>query len=403
MGKTGDRVSILGYGCMRFKQKGGRLDEEKAERQILLSIDKGVNYFDTAYMYNGGRSESLLGKVLSKGYRSKVKIATKLPLMMVRSKKEMEDILEAQLKKLNTDHIDYYLMHGLKSVEVWNTLKEYGVLEFLEKAKKEGKILHTGFSYHGTREDFKPVVDGYDWDICQIQYNYMDENNQAGKLGLEYAASKGLGVVVMEPLRGGCLAGNVPCEVRETWERANIKRTPVEWALRWIWDHPQVTTLLSGMNDEAQIEENTRVASEAYPKSLKPEEIKLFEDVKEIYEKLMKIGCTGCGYCMPCPAGVDIPTCFAMYNSKYLFNDPKARFQYTGFMIGLGGSKPSYASQCVECGKCEKVCPQNLPIRKHLKQVTRELQVPFMKSFIYAADKILTLRSRLKGHGNKRR
>ncbi|MCX7711768.1 MAG: aldo/keto reductase [Clostridia bacterium] len=396
MGKTGDKLSILGYGCMRYPQKNGKIDEERTERQIIQAIENGVNYFDTAYIYHGGRSESILGKILAKGYRDKVRIATKLPPYLIHSFKDMESILETQLKRLCTDRIDYYLIHAINDINGWNRLKELGVLEFLEMRKKEGKLINIGFSYHGDKENFKRIVDDYPWDFCQIQYNYIDENVQAGKEGLEYAASKGLGVVIMEPLRGGSLVGRIPESVQKIWNSAEIKRTPVEWALRWIWNHPEATVVLSGMNEERHIEENVRIAGEAYPNSLTAEELRLFESAKDAYGKLMKVGCTGCAYCLPCPAGVDIPLCFSFYNSKHFFNDRHLNFQYMAFTGGVTGSKPSHAALCKDCGKCEKACPQHIEIREKLKEVSKEMEMPILKPALWVFRKYMTLRNSLR-------
>ncbi len=377
MGKTGEKASILGYGCMRFPKKDGKIDQERTEKQVISAIDQGVNYFDTAYIYPN--SEATLGNILAKGYRDKVMVATKLPLPLIHSSKDMENIFATQLKRLQTDSIDYYLMHSVMTTEGWQRLKRLGVEEFLLKAKAAGKIRHIGFSYHGDKEQFKEIVDDYAWDFCQIQYNYMDESNQAGKEGLLYAASRNLGVVIMEPLRGGSLAGKMPSQIGSIWERAEIKRTPAEWALRWVWNHPEVSVVLSGMNEESQIEENIRIAGSAYPGSLSAEEIKLFDDVKAAYAGMMKVGCTGCGYCMPCPAGVNIPLCFAYYNNKHLFNENSYQLSYMGFTIGVDSGKSSYASLCRDCGKCEKHCPQSLPIRKHLREVSKDMERFYFK------------------------
>lgn len=377
MGQTGDRVSILGYGCMRFPKKDKKIDEARTERQIISAIEQGVNYFDTAYMYGG--SEAVLGKILAKGYRDRVLIATKLPLPLIHSAKDMATILNTQLKRLQTDHIDYYLMHSVMSRESWQRLKPLGIEDFLERAKQAGKIRRIGFSYHGDKDQFKGIVDDYPWDFCQIQYNYMDENYQAGKEGLRYAAAKGLGVIVMEPLRGGFLVGKLPEEIQALWQRADLKRTPAEWALRWVWNHPEVTVALSGMNDEPQIAENVRIAAEAAPQSLSPAELRLIDDVKNLLAAKLKIGCTGCGYCLPCPAGVNIPMCFSYYNSRYLFDDPSSKFGYAGLTTGVDGGTPCYASLCRNCGKCETHCPQGLPIRKALKEVAGEMEGFYFK------------------------
>lgn len=396
MGKTGDKLSILGYGCMRYPQKNGKIDEARTERQIIQAIEQGVNYFDTAYVYHVGRSESILGDILAKGYRDRVRIATKMPPYLVHSIKDMENILETQLKKLRTDRIDYYLLHAINDRNGWNRLKRLGIMEFIDKAKKDGKIIHFGFSFHGDKDEFIALVDDYPWDFCQIQYNYIDEHFQAGREGLEYAASKGLGVVVMEPLRGGSLVGRMPLEIQGIWDTAETKRTPVDWALRWLWNQPAVTVVLSGMNEEAHIEENTRIAGEANPNTLSPKELVLYDKVKKEYSRLMKVGCTGCGYCMPCPAGVNIPTCFGYYNSKHLFKLKHANFQYLAFTGGVSGGEPSYASLCKDCGKCEKACPQHIPIRSKLKEVSKDMDNSILRPAIWVLRKYLHFRGRKK-------
>jgi predicted aldo/keto reductase-like oxidoreductase len=392
MGKTGDKVSILGYGCMRFPRKDKKTDEEQAEKQVISAIEQGVNYFDTAYIYPN--SEVTLGKILAKGYRSKVMIATKLPPIMVHSKKDMESVLATQLERLQTDYIDYYLMHAIGSLEGWQRLKQLGVCEFLEKAKQAGKIRHIGFSYHGDKKQFKEIVDDYPWEFCQIQYNYMDESNQAGRDGLEYSAAKGLGVSIMEPLRGGLLAREMPPQVQSVFEQAEVRRSPAEWALRWVWDHPGVSTVLSGMNEELQVEENIRIANSAYPKTLSGSELKCIVDVKGLLANKVKVGCTGCGYCMPCPAGVNIPMCFAYYNDKYVYEEKSA--EYLGMLAGMDGGAPSYASLCKDCGKCEKHCPQNLPIRKHLKEVSKDMESFYFKPVVGLLHSYYTIRRLLK-------
>lgn len=395
LGRTGDRLSVLGYGCMRFPMKNGRIDEEEAGRHLRLAIEKGVNYLDTAYIYHNGRSESFLGRFLAEGYRDRVNIATKLPIYFVHSRRDMDDILEKQLRKLATDRIDYYLMHSVIDMQSWERLKKLGVEEFLKTSKETGKINRIGFSYHGNKEDFKRIVDDYPWDFCQIQYNYLDVSSQAGLEGLRYAASKGLGIIVMEPLRGGSLVGKMPAEVKRLWEKAEIKRSPAEWALRWIWNRPEVTVVLSGMSEEEQVLENVKIADQAYPDSLKGSELQLVEDVREVYARLLKVGCTGCSYCMPCPAGVDIPKCFSYYNHRYLFNE-QVRLKYMGFAGGVNG-RECHAALCRDCGKCEKLCPQQIPIRSRLKDVVKELHLPFMKQLVWTAKKAFEVKSALKG------
>ena len=393
MGKTGDKVSILGYGCMRFPRKDRKVDEERAERQVISAIEQGVNYFDTAYIYPN--SETVLGKILAKGYRSKVMIATKLPPIMVHSMKDMEAVLDTQLKRLQTDHIDYYLMHSLNSSEGWQRIKQLGIEEFLMKARAAGKINRIGFSYHGERNQFKKIVDDYPWDFCQLQYNYVDEHNQAGKEGLEYAASRGLGVSVMEPLRGGLLARKMPPPIENIFKEADDKRTPAEWALRWIWNHPGVSVVLSGMNEEFQIEENIRIASDAYPQSLTANELACINSAKKLISEKLKVECTGCAYCMPCHAGVNIPMCFNYYNDKHVFGESTVG-KYMGMLGGMDGGKTSYASLCKDCGKCEKHCPQHIPIRKALKEVSREMEAFYFKPVVHMVGGYYAIRRRLK-------
>lgn len=379
MAKSGDSLSILGFGCMRLPQKKGqpgtgKIDEERAARQIRYAIERGVNYIDTGMMYHMGRSEPFLGSVLADGYRDRVHLATKLPPWSVRVKDDMDRILTAQLEKLKTDHIDYYLIHGVVRAG-WEKMKNLHVLEFFDACRRSGRILHAGFSFHDDADLLKEIVDAYDWEFCQIQYNYLDEENQAGTAGLKYAAAKGLGVVVMEPLRGGNLAKKVPA-VEKVWHESAVPRTPAEWALRWVWNHPEVTVVLSGMNDEKQVEENIRIANEAHADSMTDEELRIVGKAAQTYRGLMKVGCTGCRYCMPCPAGVDIPLCFEMQNNMRLFGERGfARLNYLLRAGGLTGIGRSYASLCKECGKCSKACPQHLPISKLLKDVVKDLEL----------------------------
>jgi predicted aldo/keto reductase-like oxidoreductase len=399
MGKTGDEVSILGFGCMRFPHANGRIDLGRTERQILMAIERGVNYFDTALIYHNGRSESILGDILARGYRDKVRIATKLPPFMVHSEKDMHNILNSQLKKLRTDHVDYYLLHAVNDLGGWERLKKLGIEEFARKAKEDGRIRWFGFSYHGDKDDFKAIIDDYPWDMCQIQYNYIDEHFQAGREGLEHAASKGIGVAIMEPLRGGSLVRKMPPEIRKIWDSSGYSRTPADWAFRWLWDQPGVTTVLSGMNEESQIEENTALADMAEPGMLTEEELLLYKKVREEYYRLTKVGCTGCGYCMPCPAGVDIPFCFSYYNAKHFFRAWRAGFQYIAFTSGLMSGKPSSASLCKQCGKCEKACPQHIPIRDKLREVAADMEPAIIRPFVGLARKYFSFRSRRKDRG----
>jgi len=396
--KNGDELSILGFGCMRLPLKeDGTIDEERAMKQVRYAIDHGVNYVDTAWPYHLKESEPFLGRALANGYREKVKVATKLPSWLVENQEDMDRYLKAQLVKLKTDHIDYYLMHGLVGY-LWDKVEKCGVTGFLDKAKADRRIMNAGFSFHGTREDFKRIVDGYDWDFCQIQYNFLDEKNQAGTAGLEYAASKGIGVIVMEPLRGGNLARLVPPVIAEMWDEAQEKRTPSEWALRWVWNHPEVTVALSGMNEETHIEENLAIADKAYPNSLTEAELQLVKKVAQKYRELMKTDCTGCGYCMPCPAGVEIPICFESYNNLLVFGNVSEKQLRYAIRLGgvLSGGKPGLASQCIQCGECMEKCPQNLKIPALLKAVADELEGSDWERTIVKAKKIfqenLTLR-----------
>lgn len=372
--KTGDELSILGFGCMRLAQKDGRIDEERATRQIRHAIDSGVNYIDTAWPYHGGESEPFLGRALAGGYRERVKLATKLPAWLVQNRADMDRFLDAQLQKLATSRIDYYLVHSLDG-DTWDRVAALGVAEFLDRAKSDGRIVNAGFSFHGIREDFKRIVDAYPWKFCQIQYNYLDEEHQAGTEGLKYAASKDLGVIVMEPLRGGALAVAPPPAIDALWREAERRRTPAEWALRWVWNHPEVTVVLSGMNDEAQVEENLRIAADARPDSLTAAEVDLVGRVGRKYREIMKVGCTGCGYCQPCPSGVDIPGSFELFNAFHTFGKTQeAGFLYVLRAGGVLSGRPAYASLCSHCLDCLQKCPQGLEIPDLLEQVVREFE-----------------------------
>jgi predicted aldo/keto reductase-like oxidoreductase len=359
---------------MRLPQKDGRIDEARATRQIRHAIDRGVNYIDTAWPYHAGESEPFVGRVLAEGYRERVKLATKLPAWLVRNRADMDRFLDAQLKKLNTSRIDYYLVHSLNGGS-WDGIAALGVAGFLDRAQADGRIGNAGFSYHGMREDFPRVAGAYPWTFCQIQYNYLDEELQAGTAGLLDAARKGLAVIVMEPLRGGTLAAAPPPAIDALWREAEFCRTPAEWALRWVWNHPEVTVALSGMNDEAQVEENLRIAADARPGSLTAAEAVLIERVGRKYREITKVGCTGCGYCQPCPSGVDIPGCFDSFNAFHTFGKTReARFQYVLRASGVLSGHPAYASLCSQCRDCVEKCPQSLPIPDLLEQVVSQFE-----------------------------
>jgi uncharacterized protein len=368
--KGGDKVSVLGYGCMRFPmRKDGSINEERASKQLLFAIENGVNYLDTAKIYHGGKSEEFVGRFLEEnGLRDKVEIATKLPPWMVKEKKDMMKIFNEQLKDLRTDHIDYYLVHALNG-DSWKKMKDFGILDLLDRLLKQGKIRNAGFSFHGNIEDFYRIVDDYDWSFCQIQFNFLDTGYQAGMKGYLYAVKKGLSVISMEPLRGGRLAQNPPEKVKEIYAASGYKRTPAEWALRWVWNFQGITTLLSGMNQMKQIRENIKISNDALPGSMTREELQVIEKATKIYKKLMKIGCTGCMYCLPCPVNVSIPSCFEYYNGYHLYNDEKFKTWYKNFL----GDKAK-ASLCVNCGQCVSKCPQSLSIPDLLKKVAKEME-----------------------------
>lgn len=376
MPKNGDSLSVLGFGCMRLPMLNGIIDEPRAIAQIRSAIDSGVNYVDTAWPYHDGESEPLLGKALQDGYRERVKVATKLPTWLIKSREDMDTYLNAQLERLGTDHIDYYLVHALNGPS-WDSVAALGIREFLDQAKADGRIGNAGFSFHGLGDDFLRIVDAYDWVFCQIQYNYLDQEFQAGTRGLEYAAAKGLGVIIMEPLRGGNLAiPEPPASIAAIWDEAPIKRAPVEWALRWVWNHSEVTVVLSGMNDESQVAQNLAIAEDALPNSLQPEELALVDRVQATYRDLMQVGCTGCGYCLPCPMDVQIPTCFDFFNKMHMFGEFAESKRLYGIFAGgmVGNGKPGLASQCVACGECLDKCPQQIPVPDVLERVAAEME-----------------------------
>lgn len=391
LSKDGRPVSILGFGCMRLPPPGDTSGEERSIQMIRNAIENGVNYFDTAYVYGAGRNESLLGKALEGGFRENVFIATKIPSYLVGKLEGAKKMFETELQRLKTDYIDYYLLHMLTDLDMFLRMKELGVIEWMESLKKAGRIRNIGFSFHGSKEGFEQIVTSYPWDFCQIQFNYMDEFNQAGKSGLLLAASLGIPVIVMEPVRGGKLAGNLPQNVMDLFDTNPIKRSPAEWALRWVWNFKEVAVVLSGMNDEKQLEENVRIAGEALPDSLTPYEKEIFIKIKEDLQAKTKVPCTACGYCMPCPFGVDIPGCFSIYNEKYLMPKKVGKFNYFQ-ALGIFSVKPGFASMCKECGKCESHCPQSISIRKELKNVRREFEGPLSRPVIAVFRKILRVR-----------
>ncbi|MDO4632518.1 MAG: aldo/keto reductase [Eubacteriales bacterium] len=368
--KQGEEISQLGYGCMRFTKKGTSIDFDKAEKELLRAIELGVNYLDTAYIYPG--SEDCLGRILKKNQiREQVNIATKLPQYLMKSRAQIEKTFREELSRLQTDYIDYYLMHMFTDYAEWEHLQTLGIEDWIEGKKREGSIRHAGFSYHGDTEMFLKLLDAYDWDFCQIQYNYLDEHSQAGRRGLEAAYAKGIPVIIMEPLRGGKLV-SLPEKAKRLLRESSRGYSPAELGLRWLWDQPGVTCILSGMNSLEMVEENARIADSAEVGDFTEEDLALVEQVKNIFREKEKVSCTACRYCMPCPKGVDIPGNFYYYNLMYMENKGSAR---RGFAQVMGlRAEPGFASQCVGCGKCEKHCPQHLPIREKLKEADRQLR-----------------------------
>lgn len=372
LGRTGVDVSVLGFGCMRLPTLGAadRIDEDAATALLHDAIDSGVNYVDTAWFYHAptfgqaGASEPFVGRALSGGWRERVNLATKLPQQIIREAADMERFLTQQLERLQTDHIDFYLVHGL-SGESWDRMKDLGVREFLDGARDRGLIRFPAFSFHGSKADFPRIVDDYDgWAFAQIQYNYMDTDYQAGYSGLRYAADRGMGVVVMEPLKGGRLATGLVPEMQAVFDGRPEGWSPAEWALRFVWNEPGVSLLLSGMNGADQVAENLRVADAAHAGSLSAEELAVYDDARAAMRARMKADCSACRYCQPCPYGVEIPESLSALNAASMWDttDP----WLTGYTRIEG--KPA---MCTECGQCEDMCPQDLPIRELLKQTAK--------------------------------
>ena len=384
--RYGNELSILGFGCMRFPQTLGIIDMKETERELMTAFQAGINYYDTAYIYPG--SEAAVGEIFEKNkIREKVYIATKLPHYLIKSIADMDRIFAEELKRLRTDYIDYYLMHMLTDTETWDRLKSLGVEEWIDNKKKSGAIRQIGFSYHGNSEMFCKLVDAYDWDFCQIQYNYMDEHSQAGRKGLYHAHAKGIPVIIMEPLRGGKLVNRLPDTAKKIFEEYKIKRTPAQWAFRWLWNQPEVTVVLSGMNSDEMVRDNIQTASTVEVGELGEDEEQMLKEVVKAINAKMKVGCTGCGYCMPCPKGVDIPGTFAAYNRRYA----EGRFwSFVEYVMCTTLRKNSTgASNCIKCGKCEKHCPQNIEIRKNLDDAKKELETPLYRMVQKAVKKFV--------------
>lgn len=379
-GKLDWKPSALGFGSMRLpviNDEPGQIDEPLATQMVRAAIDGGVSYVDTAYPYHRGTSESFLGRALKDGYRERVRLATKLPCWLVKAPADFDRYLDEQLARLDTAKIDFYLLHALDANR-WRAMRDLGVLAWAERAMADGRIGHLGFSFHDAYEVFQEIVDAYDgWAFCQIQYNYLDEENQAGTRGLKYAADKGLGVVVMEPLRGGLLAGNagqhqgrgVPGPIRALWDAAPIRRSPAEWALQWLWNQPEVSLILSGMSTLAQVQENLACADRSAPGLLSADELALVAQVRDQYRRLAPIPCTDCKYCQPCPNGVNIPRVFDVYNQAMMFDAPEhARFVYANWV-----PEAERGDKCIACGECETKCPQHIAIIEWLEKADRYL------------------------------
>ncbi|GMO60590.1 MAG: aldo/keto reductase [Treponemataceae bacterium] len=392
--KSGEKLSILGLGCMRFPKKRGKIDMEIAESVIMRAIDAGVNYFDTAYIYAG--SEEALGEVLHKNnVREKIFIATKLPLIFCHSAADFDKLFEKQLSRLKTDYVDYYLMHMLTDRKLWQKLCDWGIREWLDAKKKSGAIKHVGFSFHGIKDEFLGLLDEYDWEFCQIQYNYANENYQAGTAGYEKAAQKNIPIIIMEPLLGGKLATALPKGAAALFTQKNaelgVNYSSAAWAFRWLWDKEHITVVLSGMSAVEQLEENLITADSPLP--LTAAEKPVYAQVLDAFNKSYKIPCTGCSYCMPCPKNVNIPACFSAYNTSFAIGMGAGRQQYMT-SSGITSAQSTRARQCVGCGKCETHCPQNIAIRQELKRVCKRLDpwwfnigVGIARAFIGSAQK----------------
>lgn len=384
--RQGNKISVLGYGCMRFSTKGAAIDIKKTEGEILRAVEGGINYFDTAYIYPG--SEAALGEILEKNsLRDKVYIATKLPHYLLKKSEDMDRLFNEELRRLRTDHVDYYLMHMLNDLGAWERIQNLGILDWLEEKKKSGQIRQVGFSYHGNTDMFLKLLDAYDWDFTQIQYNYLDETSQAGVKGLERAAEKNVPVVIMEPLRGGRLANKLPEAAVKILNQARPEWSPAEWSFRWLWNQEAVTCVLSGMNSMEMIDENIKSASSSKAGAFTQEDFDTIKKVVKVINSLTKVSCTGCRYCMPCPKEVDIPGIFAAYNRSFSDNYFQGLKDY--FMCTSIRSTSTGASNCIKCGKCELHCPQSIEIRKMLTKAKRRFETPIYKIVRFFQTKIM--------------
>jgi predicted aldo/keto reductase-like oxidoreductase len=387
--KSGNRLSVLGFGCMRFPRGlTARIDMEKTEGLILSAIDRGVNYFDTAYVYGG--SEAALGEILHRnGMRERIFLATKLPYGQCKRFADFDRLFGEQLERLKTDFIDYYLIHNISDVPPWRDLRELGIEAWIAEKKREGRIRRIGFSFHGAQNGFPALLDAYDWDFCQIQYNYMDENYQAGRVGLRKAHEKGLPVVIMEPLLGGKLADGLPAKAARCFKEANGDLSAAAWGLRWLWNQPEVTVILSGMNSAEQLDDNVKTAEDAAPGMLSARETAAFPPAIAALREAYKIPCTGCNYCMPCPKGVNIPGCFAAYNASYAMGFVTGMQQYITCTSANRPEGYSGGRDCVKCGRCEKECPQRIAITDSLAAVTERMEPFWFNTAIRLINRIM--------------
>ncbi len=395
MPSSEERLSVLGFGCMRLPTRvGGQasslIDKDAALRQITMAIEGGVNYLDTAATYHLGASETFLGKyVLSAGYRDRVNIATKLPCMTIRKKEAIPETFRKQLEKLQVDVIDYYLLHSLDG-GTWDRMVSYGVIDFMDSIRASGEIRKMGFSFHGRKDDFMRIADGYDWDFAQVQFNMVDEQFQAGIEGIRHAHRKGMGIIVMEPLRGGSLVGKIPAEVQKIYDTAEIKRSPVDWALRWILNHPEVTLLLSGMNRDEHVRQNLEIVSDSLPGGMTAQEEQIVARVRAAYNEVLQVRCTACAYCMPCPGGIDIPAAFKNLNNYHMFSKWGARVGHSMFLgVQTQDGKPHWTTDCTDCGKCEERCPQSIPVRTVFERVQKDLEGPLVKMMAVGGRTVL--------------
>ena len=393
--KNEDKISLLGFGAMRLIQKNGKIDMELASQIINYAIDNGINYFDTAYLYGMGSNEKALGEIILKlSCRSDIYLATKMNRLAIHSREDMDKMFSQELDNLCTDYIDYYFIHNVISYQDIIDLIDMGLFDFIEEKKSNGQIKNMGFSYHGSYDDFEKILELYDWDMTLLQYNYLDNQLQAGLKGIKLAHDKGMGIMIMEPLKGGLLAGTMPKEAQDLIDESTTTRSNVDLALSWIYDTPEITCVLSGMNTMDMLEENIAITDQFLENPLSDDEKKLLNQVKEIILKINKIGCTSCNYCMPCPQQINIPDIFKLYNDKYLFPEDKTHgihhtyIQYAGNMLGFTGQRHDGAL-CVDCGLCTSKCPQRLEIPELLKMVDKSYHGNLLRPIVPVAKKLM--------------